>query len=494
MNSESHDSRPVPRPAGSERPQAVSKGDQVRAIVIVLDSVGIGALPDAADYGDADSNTLGHVAQVTDLRLPNLAEMGLGNIAPLRGIPPARGVSKFEQSENPETPREVHPISRERPHVASKRGLACYGKMAEASRGKDTVIGHWELMGIITDRPFPTYPNGFPDELIAEFERRIGRKTIGNKAASGTAIIEELGEEHVRTGWPIVYTSADSVFQIAAHEQVIPVDQLYEMCRIARELLTYPHNVQRVIARPFINNPDYAGQDTSPDASGGFLTRSNQAETHEDASGGFLTRSNQAEVAAAPTPRYVRTGNRRDFSLSPPSDTLLDYIVRAGREVIAIGKIEDIFSGRGISHSNHTTNNADSIAAVIEAIRSGSGALILANLVDFDMLYGHRNDPAGYARALMDFDAALPQVISAMREADVLFITADHGCDPTTPSTDHSREYVPLLVYGKRIARGIDLGTRSCFADLAATISEMLHIPAWLPGTSFATQLIPPVI
>lgn len=411
-----------------------------RAIVIVLDSVGIGALPDAADYGDEGSNTLAHVAEVNDLRLPNLAQMGLGNIAPLRGVGPADSPT------------------------------ACYGRMAEASRGKDTTTGHWELMGIITDRPFPTYPAGFPHEIISEFERRIGRKTLGNKAASGTAIIEELGNEHVRTGYPIVYTSADSVFQIAAHEQVIPIDQLYEMCRIARELLTYPHNVQRVIARPFIDNPE---RTTAKD------NHSQRKAIHE-------------ATSAAPT--YIRTGNRRDFSLSPPSDTLLDYVVRTGREVIAIGKIEDIFSGRGISQSNHTTNNTDSIEAVIEAICSKRGTLIFANLVDFDMLYGHRNDPTGYAQALMDFDSALPGVTSTMHENDVLFITADHGCDPTTPSTDHSREYVPLLVYGKHVARGVDLGTRSTFADLAVTISDFLNIPTPLPGSSFAAQLISSVI
>ena len=403
-----------------------------------MDSVGIGALPDAADYGDAGSNTLAHIAEATDLRLPNLAALGLGQIVGAGfEIPP-------QQS-------------------------GCYGKMAEASHGKDTDTGHWEMMGVITDRPFPTYPNGFPAEVISEFERRIGRKTLGNKAASGTVIIEELGEEHVRTGYPIVYTSADSVFQIACHEDVVPVEGLYEMCRVAREILTVPHDVQRVIARPFGNASPHASQ---------------------DASGGFVPRSILAE-AEAPRSIFTRTENRRDFSLPPPADTLLDCIARDGREVIGIGKIEDIFSGRGLSISNHTTNNPDSIEATISAISSNRGALIFTNLVDFDMLYGHRNDAEGYARALTDFDDALPRITAAMRETDVLIITADHGCDPTTPSTDHSREYVPLLVYGERIAHGIDLGVRSTFADLAATLTDLLRIRASLPGTSFAPLLAP---
>ncbi len=384
-----------------------------RAIVIVMDSVGIGALPDASDYGDSGSNTLGHIAESVNLHLPNLCKLGLGNIAHINGNPPVDSPA------------------------------ACYGKMAEASCGKDTDTGHWEMMGIITNRPFPTYPNGFPSEIISEFERRIGRKTIGNKAASGTVIIQQLGEEHMRTGCPIVYTSADSVFQIACHEQIVPVEQLYEMCQIAREMLNYPHNIQRVIARPFVGKPG----------------------------------------------EFLRTGSRRDFSTPPPHKTLLDYIARANREVIAIGKIEDIFCGRGISISNHTTNNPDSIDATISAISSNRGALIFTNLVDFDMLYGHRNDVDGYARSLMDFDAAIPRIISSLRELDVLIITADHGCDPTTPGTDHSREYVPLLVFGKQIASGINLGTRSTFADIGATIADMLNIAYDLPATSFAPLL-----
>jgi len=412
-----------------------------RAIVIVMDSVGIGALPDAADYGDAGSNTLAHIAQATDLCLPNLAQLGLGHIVGPGLSLVGRGLE-----------------------VPAQPG-GCYGKMAEASHGKDTDTGHWEMMGVITDRPFPTYPSGFPAEIITEFEKRIGRKTLGNKAASGTVIIEELGEQHIRTGYPIVYTSADSVFQIACHEKVVPLQDLYEMCRIAREILAYPHDVQRVIARPFVDNPEDARQDAS----------------------GLAFRPEAGPQASRNA--FTRTGNRRDFSLPPPRDTLLDYIAREGREVIAIGKIEDIFSRRGISSSNHTTNNPDTIEAVISAISGGRGALIFANLVDFDMLYGHRNDAEGYARALADFDAAIPRIIAAMRDSDALFVTADHGCDPTTPSTDHSREYVPLLVYGTQLAKGVDLDVRSTFADLAATLADLLAIPADLPGTSFAPLL-----
>ena len=388
-----------------------------RAILIVMDSVGIGELPDAADYGDAGSNTLAHIAEaVGGLDLPNLAAMGLP-------LPPS--------------------LSR---GGAGGEVIGCYGKMAELSHGKDTDTGHWEMMGIITEHPFSTYPHGFAAEIIREFETRIGTKTIGNKAASGTVIIQELGEEHLRTGYPIVYTSADSVFQIACHEEIVSVERLYEMCEIARELLAYPHNVQRVIARPFIGQPG----------------------------------------------AFTRTGRRKDFSLPPPNDTLLDLIARSGREVIGIGKIEDIFSGRGITNSNHTTNNPDSIEATIAAISSGQGTLIFTNLVDFDMLYGHRNDPIGYAQALRDFDAAIPRITAAMNDTDLLIITADHGCDPTTPSTDHSREYVPLLAYGKHLAHGVDLGTRSGFCDIAATLADLFGISGITCGTSFAADLCNP--
>jgi len=386
-----------------------------RVILIVLDSVGIGELPDAEDYGDAGSNTLAHVAEAVDgLELPNLARMGLGNIAPILGVEPA----------------------------ADPAG--CYGKMAEISRGKDTTTGHWEMVGVITERPFPVYPHGFPEEVIHEFEERIGRGTLGNKTASGTEIIKELGEEHLRTGFPIVYTSADSVFQIAAHEGVVPVQQLYQWCRIAREILIEPHNVQRVIARPFVGEPGV----------------------------------------------FKRTEHRKDFSLVPPSETMLDLIIQNGGEVIAIGKIEDIYAGRGITTAVHTGNNREGIGAIIASVVGGQRALVFANLVDFDMVYGHRNDPQGYADALEDFDRALLTIIGALSENDILIITADHGCDPITPSTDHSREYVPLLVYGKSIVNGINLGTRKCFCDLTATILDLLNIPNNLPGTSFAGELI----
>jgi phosphopentomutase len=382
--------------------------------VIVLDSVGIGELPDAADYGDAGSNTLAHIAEAVDgLNLPNLAAMGLGNIAPIRGVRPVQAPS------------------------------ACFGKMAERSKGKDTTTGHWELMGVVTERPFPTYPHGFPAGVISEFERRIGRRVLGNKVASGTEIIKELGEEHVRTGKPIVYTSADSVFQIACHEEVVSVDELYAMCRTAREMLVAPHNVQRVIARPFIGTPG----------------------------------------------AFVRTQRRRDFALEPPSDTLLDLIVRDGGEVIGIGKIEDIFAGRGITRAIHTGNNPDGIEATIAGVASGEGTLILANLVDFDMLYGHRNDPQGYAAVLSEFDSALPRLLGVLKDSDILIITADHGCDPTTASTDHSREYVPLLAYRGAVTPGADLGVRASFADLAVTLADLLRIAHSLPGASFASLL-----
>jgi len=385
-----------------------------RALVIVLDSVGVGELPDAAEYGDAGSNTLGHLADAVEgLEMPNLAAMGLGNITPVRGVKP------------------------------STQPLACYGKMAERSAGKDTTTGHWEMMGLVTERPFPTYPDGFPDDIIREFGRRVGRGVLGNKVASGTEIISELGDEHVRTGMPIVYTSADSVFQIACHEDVVPVEDLYEMCRAARAMLTAPHNVQRVIARPFVG------------CSGS----------------------------------YSRTERRRDFALEPHGLTLLDLIVQSGGEVVGIGKIEDVFAGRGVTRAIHTSSNSEGVDAVVSTLASGKGTMVFANLVDFDMLFGHRNDVQGYASALAEFDAALPRIVGALAESDIMVITADHGCDPTTPGTDHTREYVPLLVHGGRVASGIDLGTRGCFCDLACTVADALGIAHSLPGTSFASDL-----
>jgi phosphopentomutase len=390
-----------------------------RVIVIVLDSVGVGGAPDAAWYGDQGSNTLANTARaVGGLHLPNLGRLGLGNIIPVAGVPPAT------------TPE------------------GAYGHMTEVSPGKDTTTGHWELAGVILDRPFPTYPHGFPQEIIGEFERRIGRKTLGNYPASGTVIIQELGEEHIRTGWPIVYTSADSVFQIAAHEEVIPLEELYRLCRIAREMLTGDHAVSRVIARPFIGRPG----------------------------------------------AFIRTEARRDFSLEPPQPTILDRVKGAGLEVMGVGKIEDIFAHRGLTRSNHTGNNEDDLNATLEFIAQDSPGLIFVNLVDFDMLYGHRNDPRGYADALEAFDRRLPEVLAALRPTDLLILTADHGNDPTTPSTDHSREQVPLLVAGPQVKAGVNLGTRKTFADVAATIAELLKVEPPAAGTSFAGEALMPQI
>jgi phosphopentomutase len=389
-----------------------------RVILIVLDSVGVGALPDAAEYGDQDpvSNTLAHTAEaVGGLDLPNLGQLGLGNILPVDGVPPARLPS------------------------------GAYGRMAEGSKGKDTTTGHWEIAGLCSSTPFPTFPQGFPQEIMDEFERRIGRKTLGNYAASGTVIIQELGDEHIRTGFPIVYTSADSVFQIAAHEEIIPPDKLYGICQTAREILTGEHNVGRVIARPFVGPVDG---------------------------------------------KYVRTENRRDFSAAPPHPTLLDRLVDAGRRVMAVGKIEDIFAHRGISDSIHSTNNMDGVDGTLKFMRSGETGLIMVNLVDLDMLYGHRNNPRGYADALEAIDRRVPELLSMMTPSDLLFFTADHGNDPTTSSTDHSREYVPLLAAGARVRPGTDLGTRETFADLGATVAHVLGIGEIPVGTSFAEQIL----
>lgn len=385
-----------------------------RVILIILDSVGIGALPDAHMYGDEDSDTLGNIARaLSGLHLPNFQKLGLGNIHSILGVP-----------------AEVAP-------------LAAYGRMAEASPGKDTTIGHWEIAGVISCRPLPTYPHGFPRELIAEYERRIGRKILGNYPASGTVIIEELGPEHMRTGYPIVYTSADSVFQVAAHEEIIPVEELYRICRIAREMLTGEHNVGRVIARPFVGTPG----------------------------------------------AFQRTDRRRDFSAMPPEPTLLDHIIQAGKTVWAIGKIDDIFAGQGISYAVHTHDNMDGVDKTLEAMAKAGPGLIFTNLVDFDMVYGHRNNVQGYAAALHDVDARVSELLTALRHEDVLIFTADHGCDPTTPSTDHSREYVPLLIHGAQIQAGVNLGTRDTFADVGATIAEWLGVLPPKNGWSMAREL-----
>lgn len=387
---------------------------QKRAILIVLDSAGIGALPDAAAFGDEGANTLGNIRRVRGrLALPNLYRLGLANI---------------EGSTLPDV-------------AAAPAGA--FGRCAEHTLAKDTTCGHWEMAGLLLDKPFRTYPNGFPAELMHRFEQAIGRGTLGNCVASGTEIIQRLGDEHVRTGFPIVYTSADSVFQIAAHEQVIPVEQLYQICETARSLFTGDNLVGRVIARPFIGSSG----------------------------------------------AYQRTERRRDYALPPFSDTILDALDGAGFPVVGIGKIEDIFCHRGVTMVDHTRNNPDGIAATQRFIESGEGAFIFVNLVDFDMLYGHRNDVEGYAAALEAFDRALPAMLGALRENDILMVTADHGCDPTTPGTDHTREYIPLVVAGPHVRSGVNLGTRDTFADIGATVYEYLTGNRWRVGNSFLNDI-----
>ncbi len=387
-----------------------------RFVVIVLDSVGIGEAPDAADFGDVGSHTLGNIARVTGgLNLPNLQKMGLGNIAVLQGIDP-----------------QLEPT-------------AVYGRMAEVSAGKDTTTGHWELMGVELKRPFPTYPNGFPPEVIGYFEGMIGMTALGNYPASGTVIIEELGAEHMRTGQPIVYTSGDSVFQIAAHEEVIPPDELYEMCQIARDILVGEHEVGRVIARPFVGEP---GQ-------------------------------------------FVRTANRHDFSVSPPEPTLLDNLKEAGLMAFGVGKIIDIFNKQGVTGHVYTQDNNDGISKTIAAMRKQTErGLIFTNLVDFDAKFGHRNNPRGYRDALEEFDRRLPEILDALADDDILVITADHGNDPTFPGTDHTREYVPILIAGKSARAGANIGVRASFADLAATIADVLGVEPTSAGQSFKNQML----
>jgi phosphopentomutase len=387
----------------------------MRVLLIVLDSVGCGEAPDAAAYGDEGSNTLANTSKVVGgLHLPNMGNLGLGNLTDIVGVP------------------------------ATSDAEGVYGRLTEVSAGKDTTTGHWELAGIVLNNPFPTYPNGFPTDLIKRYESRIGRGTLGNYPASGTVIIQELGEEHIQTGKPIVYTSADSVFQLAAHEEIISIEQLYDYCQIARDFLVGEHAVGRVIARPFIGSKG----------------------------------------------NFTRTQRRKDFSLSPPSDTILDVIKAAGMEVMGVGKIEDIFAMRGLTRSNHTSNNMDGVDAILDYLSTDTEGLIFANLVDFDMLYGHRNNPRGYADALEAFDQRLPEIKGWLRGDDVLIITADHGNDPTTPSTDHSRERVPLLIYSQRVKKDLNLGTRDSFADLAATIAEILEIPWSGAGSSFTQEII----
>lgn len=394
------------------RPAALSID---RVILIVLDSVGVGELPDAALYGDQGSNTVGNIARQLPLRLPVLRSVGLGRVVDL----------------------DVQPES---------EPLGAFGRMAEASPGKDSVTGHWELMGLVIDRPFPVFPQGFPPELIRSFERAIRRGTLGNKAASGTAIIDELGPAHMRTGKPIVYTSADSVFQIAAHEEVVPLPELYRYCEIAFKLVARGHGIGRVIARPFVGMPGH----------------------------------------------FSRTANRRDFALRPFEETALDRLTAAGVPVYAIGKVEDLFAGRGITAAVHTKSDDHGMDEVFQALRSQPRGLIFANLVDFDTIYGHRNDVQGYAANLEQFDRRLAELLATLSETDMLIVTADHGNDPTTPSTDHSREYVPLFVTGVMVSRGVDLGTRATFADVGQTIADVFRVEPLRHGKSFLGELIQP--
>jgi phosphopentomutase len=385
-----------------------------RAILVVLDGVGVGANPDAHAYGDDGASSLEHCAQaVGGLELPNLGRIGLGNITPILGTPPA------------------------------ENALGSYGRMVEKAAGKDSTTGHWEMTGLVLHKPFPTYPHGFPASLVKQFEKAIGREVLGNKAASGTEIIKELGEEHLRTGRPILYTSADSVFQLAAHQDVIPLEELYNMCRIARGMLNGEHAVGRVIARPFIGTPG----------------------------------------------NFTRTEHRRDFSLPPVGTTLLDVLKDSGKEVVGIGKIEDLFAGRGLTRRDHTETNKDGMAATLRWLERDFTGLLFVNLVEFDMLWGHRRDSQGYAQALRDVDKWFAQVQKVMRSEDAIFFAADHGNDPTYRGSDHTREQVPLLAYGQPVRAGMDLGMRSTFADLGQTLAQAFDVSPLVAGTSFAHEI-----
>jgi phosphopentomutase len=385
-----------------------------RVFLTVLDSVGVGELPDAEVYGDRGSDTLGNISRAVRLKLPTLRSLGLPRVAKMHGM---------AQVDAP---------------------VGAYGRMAERSPGKDSVTGHWEMAGVILERAFPTFPHGFPADVIAEFERRIGRGTIGNTVASGTVIMDELGDEHVRTGRPIVYTSADSVFQIAAHEEVIPIAELYRICEIAYELVGKGMNVARVIARPFDGEPG----------------------------------------------AFKRTTNRRDYALPPAGTTLLDAMTAAGRTVHAIGKIDDLFAGRGVTTAVHTKSDKQGVEEIEKAIATAGPGLVFTNLVDFDSQYGHRNDTAGYAANLERFDARLALMLPRLRERDLLIITADHGNDPTTPSTDHAREYVPVFLVGPCITPGTDIGTRATFADLGQTVAEIFGVGPLANGESFLRDIL----
>jgi phosphopentomutase len=382
-----------------------------RAIILLLDGVGVGELPDAHLYNDSGSNTICNLANITkDFKLPNLERLGLGNIT------------------------GINPVS---------SPIGSYGKMAELSPGKDSTSGHWELMGVVLDQPFPVYTNGFPKEIIERFEKEIKRKILGNIAASGTEIIKELGEEHMKTGYPIVYTSADSVFQVAAHEEVISVPELYKMCETARKILTGKHAVSRVIARPFIGKPG----------------------------------------------NFTRTKHRKDYAIIPPIPTLLDIAKDSKYHVIAIGKVDELFALRGYTDSFHSVNNMECFDYTLKALDKYTNSIIFTNFIQFDMDWGHRNDCNSFYNGLKEFDTLLPEIVNKLKDDDILFITADHGNDPTTPSTDHSREYVPLLVYGKKIHRGFNLGIRKSFADLGQTVAEYLELPKLKYGNSFYKEI-----
>jgi len=386
----------------------------LRVFLIVLDGVGIGALPDADRYGDAGANTLLHVAEhAGKLALPALEAHGLGNLLPLPGV---------------------------RPTLAPRGARA---RLMEKSAGKDSTTGHWEMMGLALEQPFPTYPDGFPKPLLDRWSERVQRGWIGNVAASGTEIIARLGAEHQETGRFIVYTSADSVFQVAAHEQTVPIEQLYAACRAARDLLTGPHAVGRVIARPFEGAPGH----------------------------------------------YRRTSRRRDFSLAPPAPTVLDRLVESGRRVVTVGKVDDLFAGHGVSDAIHTTSNEEGEIVLLDLVKRSGEGLVFANLVDFDTQYGHRNDPSGFATALERFDAMFGPFLDRLRGDEMAWVTADHGNDPTTPGTDHTREYTPLIVAGPRVRDGVDLGTRASFADLGATLAELFSVAPPAAGTSFLSEL-----
>ncbi|MDO8734424.1 MAG: phosphopentomutase [Elusimicrobiota bacterium] len=394
----------------------------MKIILIVLDSAGIGALPDAEKYNDAGANTLGNIAKsVKDFNLPNLAKLGLYHLLP----------------------STLYPL----PSTL----IGSYGKMNEASNGKDTPIGHWEMTGLITEQPLPTYPNGFPKDLMEAYQKAIGTKTLGNYASSGTEIIKALGDEHYKTGYPIVYTSADSVFQIATHEddKIFGLKRLYQICGIARKMLIYPHNIGRVIARPFIGTPG----------------------------------------------NFNRTSNRHDYAIDPAAETLLDKIVKSGGEVYGIGKIKDIFNGHGITQTIKTINNQDGMEKTVEVLnhlitQSLNHCLVFINLVDFDMLWGHRRDVQAYYDGLKEFDDFLPKLQNAMGDDDILFITADHGCDPTyIAHTDHTREYVPLFVFGKKLKKGVNLGIRKTFADVGQTIADIMGIEKLKSGTSLKKEV-----